>query len=156
MLAQVFREQTEHQRPCVGVDEERKQQFHQPGRGAASAFRANPKRKRDKGIEILLLGKLLLVAWHPPHRNGPSNRDARFIHGDFSKRRIVTGSFQGYESPKAMTNEQGRAGLLLQGDHILTLFADAVIIALWTAQASSAPLDDVNRKMLAQRGRGLS
>ena len=52
-----------------------------------------------------------------------------------------------------MTNEKGRAGLLQQGEHILTLFGNAVIIALWAALASPATFDDVDGKMLGQSAR---
>src|SRR5262249_55899144 len=42
------------------------------------------------------------------------------------------------------------AGLLLQGEHILTFFDHAVIITLWAAPPSPATLDDVDGKMLGQ------
>jgi hypothetical protein len=66
---------------------------------------------------------------------------------------VVAGNFQGNESTEAVADEQGRAGLLLQGKHILTFFDHAVITALWAALASSATLDGVDRKMLGQGAR---
>jgi len=52
-----------------------------------------------------------------------------------------------------VANEQGCAGLLQQGEHILTLFGNAVIIALWAALASPSAFDDVDGKMLGQSAR---
>src|SRR5215472_11340958 len=43
MLAQIFWEETEHQIPFVGAEEEGKQQFHKPGRSVACALRASAK-----------------------------------------------------------------------------------------------------------------
>jgi hypothetical protein len=52
-----------------------------------------------------------------------------------------------------VANEKRRASLSLQGEHILTLFDDAVIITLRAALASSAALNGVDRKMLSQGAR---
>jgi hypothetical protein len=52
-----------------------------------------------------------------------------------------------------VANEQGGARLGLQGEHVLTLFDDAVVITLRAARASSPALDGVDRKMLRQGAR---
>ena len=52
-----------------------------------------------------------------------------------------------------MANEQGRAGRGSQGEYILTLLENTVIIALWTAQTSPATFNDVDGKMLGQSTR---
>jgi hypothetical protein len=107
-------------------------------------------RELDQGIEVFVLGELLLVARHPARWHGPINRHAGFVHGEFGEGRVVASHFQGNQSPIAVANEQGRAGLGSQGEHILTLFDDAVIIPLRAALASSATLNGVDRKMLSQ------
>jgi hypothetical protein len=67
---------------------------------------------------------------------------------------VVASHFQGHQSTVAVTNEEGRARLSLQREHVLTLFDDAVIVTLRAALASSAALDGVDRKMLGQGARG--
>jgi hypothetical protein len=49
-----------------------------------------------------------------------------------------------------MANEKGRAGLGSQGEHILALFENTVILALWAAPATPATLKSMDREMLSQ------
>src|SRR6266851_1196800 len=107
----------------------------------------------DQGIDVFFLGELLLVARHPVYWHGPINRHAGFVHGYFGEGCVVASNFQGHQSPVAVANEQRRAGRGSQGEHILTLFDDAVIITLRAALASSATLDGVDHKMLSQDAR---
>jgi len=81
------------------------------------------------------------------------NGHAGFVHGYFVKGFVVASHFQGNQSTVAVTNEEGRARLSLQREHVLTLFDDAVIVTLRAALASSAALDGVDRKMLGQGAR---
>src|SRR5258708_13679486 len=122
-------------------------------RGVAGTIRASAERVLDKGIRVFIRGAILMIARYPADRDGPTDRDARLIHGYFGKGLVEASSLQGNESTEAMTNEKGRAGLLLQSEHILALFRHAVIIALWAALTSPATLDDVDRKMLGQSAR---
>src|SRR5258707_5871116 len=51
-----------------------------------------------------------------------------------------------------MTKEQGRTGLPLEGENILTLFDYTVIVALRSALAMSTPLDSVDSKAFSCQG----
>src|SRR5438876_3302693 len=119
----------------------------------AYALRTHTDEELDKGTGVVLLGEFLLVARHPAHWDGPINRDARFVDSYFGESPVVASHFQGHESTKAVTNQKGRAGLLLQSEHIFALFDHAVIITLWTALASPATLDSVDRKLFGQGAR---
>src|SRR5258707_2938928 len=119
----------------------------------AYALRTRTDEELDKGTGLVLLGEFLLVARHPAHWDGPINTHARFVDSYFGESPVVAGNFQGHESTEAVANEQGRAGLLLQGEHILTFFEHAVIITLWAAQTSPATFNDVDGKMLGQSTR---
>ena len=99
---------------------------------------------------MFVLGELLLIAGRPVRWHGPSNRHAGFVHGYFSEGCVVASNFQGHQSAVAVANEQGRAGLGSQGEHILTLFDDAVIITLRAALASPATFDGVDGKCSAK------
>jgi hypothetical protein len=59
---------------------------------------------------------------------------------------VVASHFQGNQSTVAVANEQGGARLRLQGEHVLTLIHNAVVITLRAALASSPALDGVDRK----------
>ena len=78
---------------------------------------------------------------HPRCWHRPINGHARFVDGYLAKGLVVAGYFQGNQSTVAVANEQGGARLRLQGEHVLTLFDDAVIIALRAALASSPALN---------------
>jgi hypothetical protein len=71
----------------------------------------------------------------------------RFVDNDLAEGRVVASHFQGNQSTVAVANEVAGARLRLQGEHVLTLFDDAVI-TLRAALASSAALDGVDRKVL--------
>ena len=66
--------------------------------------------------------------------------ETRFVYGYLGERVVVARHFQGNQSAVAVAHDQGCAGLGPQGEHILTLFDDAVIIALGAALAPSGPV----------------
>src|SRR5205085_3909452 len=119
----------------------------------AGAKRASAECVLNKGIEVFLLGELLLEARHPIRGDGPINRQPRFVHSYFGERRIVASRLQSHEATEAVANHKGCVRLGSQGEHIFALFGDAVVMALWATLASPASLDGVNRKMLGQGAR---
>jgi hypothetical protein len=102
--------------------------------------------KRIEEVKVLILRQLLLVARHPVYWHGAINRHAGFVYGDLGESIVAAGNLQCNQSSIAVSNKQGRAGLLVQGKHIITLFEDAVILALRAASTSPAALDGVDRE----------
>src|SRR5512147_1306885 len=101
-------------------------------------------RELDQGVDVPFLGELLLIPRHPRRWHRPINGHARFIDGYFAKGLVVASYLQGNQSTVAVAHEQGGARLRLQGEHVLTLFDDAVISALRTALAASPAFDGVD------------
>ena len=150
-FAQVLAKKPQHL-PRLGEADEMQphQELHDPVRELAQRRRRVGEGELDQGIEVPLLGELPLVARYPAHRHGPINRHAGLVHGYFGECRVVAGNFQGHQPSVAVADEQRRASLGSQGEYILTLLDDAVIITLRAALTSSAALDGVDGKVFGQ------